>query len=222
MTRSRRLIIALAFACLLLVSFAPFASAECGPGSLPRRADDPLIVGAAFLATVTEVSTDVDPNPASGGYDWHVELAVEARYVGAAPKTLVLNEFDGGACSDFKGQALRAGDRIIIAAEDLEYQRGAPLGGHLVLWKDIGEGWSFFADALLYGAEPQAYPKVARDADTKAEILQAIFDGALPATSMVSGESRAAQPDPILVGIVAFALAFAVAWRRLGSRSGAT
>jgi hypothetical protein len=219
MRHPRLLIAALALAALLLIGGTQTVFAECFPGSLPRMANDPLIVGTAFLATVTEASANVDPNPNGHAYDWHIVLAIEATYVGSVPKTLVLNEWSDGSCDDFKGSALRTGDRIILAAEDLKYRRGAPLEGHhMVLWKQTGQVWSFFADALTYGAEPGAYPKVARDADTKAEILRAIYAGAMPGTSTDPGATDSVQPKPTLLAVTAVAATFALLSYLFGSR----
>jgi hypothetical protein len=183
-------------------------------------ADDRQVVRDAFLATVTEASAEVDPNPDGAEYDWHLELSVEATYVGSAPKKLVFDVWDHGGCGDFKGAALRTGDRIIVAAEDLraEYQPADPFEGHMVLWRKTADGWSFFSDALVYGAEQQAYPKAARDATTKAEVLHVILSGALPATA-----TDPAEPKPTPVGsmrftALAFALGLVVALLRFRSR----
>ena len=146
MSKRRTLIASSACASLLLLAFASAVSAECPPGSLPLMADDRQVVRDAFLATVTEASAEVDPNPDGAEYDWHLEITVEATYVGRVPKKLVFDVWGQGGCGDFKGAALRAGDRIIVAVEDLrpEYQPADPFEGHMVLWRKTADGWSFF------------------------------------------------------------------------------
>jgi len=176
-------------------------------------------IGDAFLATVTETS-DVEPTSEGGTSRWHLELAVESTYKGRAPRTLAFGGFVGGGCGDLLGEVLQVGDRIIIAAEDLraEYQPSEPFQGHMILWHKTNNGWAFFSDALVYGADPQAYPAIARAADTKAEIIDLISESPLPDTSTAVPESESTHGALALVSSVAFVVGFLLASYRFRSQ----
>ena len=175
-------------------------------------------IGDAFLATVTEAS-DVEPTSAGGTSRWRIALAVEATYRGRAPKTLAFGGSDGGGCGDFLGEVLQVGDRIIIAAEDLRpgYQPSDPFQGHMILWHKTEDGWAFFAQALVYGGDEQAYPAPARAADTKAEILELIAASGLPDTSTAVAESELMHGAQAVLPSLAFAVGFALALYRFRS-----
>jgi hypothetical protein len=202
-----------------MLTIAPAVSAECSPGSLPPMADEKMAIGDAFLATVTEAS-DVEPTSVGGTSRWHLELAVQATYAGRAPKTLDFGGSDGGGCGDLLGEVLQTGDQIIIAAEDLRpgYQPSDPFQGNMILWHKTSNGWAFFADALVYGADLEAYPALARAADTKAEILNFIAASGLPDTSTAVAEPERTSGAHAIVPGAAFAVGFALALYRFRSR----
>jgi hypothetical protein len=180
-----------------------------------------MLIRDAFLATVTEAS-DVAPTSVGGTSRWHVELRVEATYRGRAPKTLAFGGFDEGGCGDLLGEALHVGDRIIVAAEDLrpDYQPSDPFRGHMILWRKTDSGWSFYDSALVYGADPAAYPAVARAATTKADILRVILASALPDTATADLVAEASESPRGLISVGAFAVGFAFALYRLRRQQG--
>ncbi len=210
MTRRRaRLSLAVALAATLVPAMAPSALAEC-----PNLAVDPvarLSAGAAFLATVTEVSDDVDANLVANPWDLHVELSVESIYAGDVPSKLSFNDYDGG-CGELLVGALRPGDRIIVAVEQLplSYLPAAPFEGHIVVWKKTAGGWSFFQDALAFGSQALFYPGAPRDATTKADVLEVIAGWTMPATSTIGDPVAPDTATPALWIGFAFVLGLAV------------
>lgn len=138
-------------AVLLLPGAVSSALAECS--NLAIDPIDRVNVGAAFLARVTEVSDDVDPNPNGSAWNLHVKLSVDAVYHGVVPGTIEFNDYAGFGCGEFLFEKLDVGDRIIVAVEQvpLSYLPAAPFEGHMVVWKKIDDGWRFYEDALAFG-----------------------------------------------------------------------
>jgi hypothetical protein len=176
-------VLAWLLAATLLPVVAGSVSAECS--NLAIDPIDRVNVGAAFFATVTEVSGQVDPNPDGSAWNIHVKMSVNAVYYGSVPKVLEFNDWAGFGCGEFRTELLHVGDRIIVAAQDvrLAYLPAPPFEGHMVVWKKVGNDWAFFEDALVFGSNPDFYPGAAREARTKADILDVIATWTLPETS---------------------------------------
>lgn len=182
----RRILAALAAVGLVLTVAVPSASAECfgGPGG-PIGANERLDVGAAFAATVTEASRDVDPAvPGMSAFNWHVELKINRTYIGHVPASIVYDGWDAG-CHVLRGDELHTGDRIIVAVEHLslgDLPRD-PFDGDVIVWKATFGAWTFDEAALLWAFDPAYYPKAARNATTTEEILRVISNGRMPDTA---------------------------------------
>jgi len=215
--RAARLSVGMALLGLLLAATPPGVLAECG--NLVAGEGKDLSITAAFRATVTEASEDVDPNDDGNAWDWHVELSVDETYVGEVPTILAFNGYQGG-CAEFQGGALRAGDSIIVAVEQLplDYLPAAPFEGHSVIWHHTQEGWSFFLDAVPGEVRPGFYPEAALDADTKAEILRFITSRSMPSTDAGPAEARATAPSSGPAVALASAIALAVGLLRFRRR----
>jgi hypothetical protein len=198
----------------MLPAVAPSAFAEC-----PNFGIDPIDrvdVGAAFLATVTEVSDEVDPNPDGSAWDVHLNLSVDAVYYGHVPKALEFNDRVGWGCAEFRADLLEVGDRIIVAAEELAltYLPAAPFEGHIVVWKKAGPRWAFYKEAMAFGSIDAFYPGAPREARTKAEILKVIASWTLPETSTALAPPVPPSFDGVGFAAGAFALGLAIAlWR---------
>lgn len=190
--RIQRPLVALAIASTLLATTAPSASAECF-NSAPD-ADEPLTIGYAFVATVTEASENVDPIEEMAAFDWHVELSVERTYLGQVPDSIVYNGWEYG-CHELRGEGLHTGDRIFVATENLNigYLPRDPFGGDVVAWRSHAGGWRFYEDAVLSGANEGSYPQAARDATTQAEILAIVASAAQPDTSTMGATDDQAE-----------------------------
>ncbi|HET9852607.1 MAG TPA: hypothetical protein VFP56_08905 [Candidatus Limnocylindrales bacterium] len=202
---------------LLLGATPSSVFAECS--NLIAGEGKDLNLTAAFLATVTVASDDVDPNADGNAWDWHVELTVDDVYRGNVPKALAFNGYDGG-CAEFQGGALQPGDTIIVAAEELplDYLPAAPFEGHSVVWHRISDGWSFFADAVAGEVRFGFYPEAAHAADSRAEILRFIASHSMPATDTDPGGEPAAQRNSGLMIALASAVALGVGLIRFRRR----
>lgn len=149
--RRSRVAAAALLSAFLLPVFASSASAECS--NLAIDPIDRVQVGAAFLATATEVSNTLTPNPDGSDWNLRVRLSIDAVYYGDVPGTLEFNDWAGFGCDEFWFEKLEAGDQIIVAVEKvpLSYLPAAPFEGHMVVWKKTTGGWSFFEDGLAFG-----------------------------------------------------------------------
>jgi hypothetical protein len=178
-----------------------------------------LNLTAAFLATVTVASDDVDPNADGNAWDWRVELTVDDVYLGKVPKALAFNGYEGG-CAEFQGGALQAGDTIILAVEELplDYLPAAPFEGHSVIWHRTSFGWSFFVDAVAGEVRSGFYPEAAHVADTRAEILRFIASHSMPSTATDPVGEPATQGNSGLMIALASAVAVAVGLFRFRRR----
>lgn len=206
-------------AALLLPVFASSVSAECS--NLAIDPIDRVQVGAAFLATATEVSDTVTPNPDGSDWNLHVRLSIDAVYYGEVPGTFEFNDWAGFGCGEFWFDKLEAGDQIIVAVEKvaLSYLPAAPFEGHMVVWKKTSGGWSFFEDGLAFGSNPLFYPGAPRAATTKSAIRAVISNWTMPQTSTIDpSPSSASTPDAVVVFAFAVGLAIGLYRFRRGSR----
>jgi hypothetical protein len=216
----RLLFAAVAFASLLYAIVVPTAFAECM--NWPIRATERLDAGHAFIATVTEASRDVDPpKPDNSDFDWHVELTVERTYRGDVPDRIVYNGWDVG-CHELRGDGLRTGDRIFVAAEGLhmEYLPVDPFEGHVIVWRQTGDGWALDEDALSYGSDAEFYPEAARSATTTADILRLISDPPAPDTSISSAPKGPDDDPPVPALALVFLAGIVVALAHLSRARG--
>jgi hypothetical protein len=174
--RRRVLAISLPVATLLLAASAGSVSAECfpQPDPFPR-------MHYAFTATVTELSARVaDALPETANFDWHVELDVDHNYRGHVPDRLEANGWDEGC--DFTGVRVQDGDRLFVAAEQVDIGDPRLITRTVLLWRSIAGGrWEFYGAALPDGG--LSYPTAAVRAHTTAEILAAIRGSRPPDTS---------------------------------------
>lgn len=209
----RTLAIALPVATLLLVASAGSVSAECFP-----LQDDFPPPRYAFTATVADLSREPTQNlPGMAEFDWHLELDVDHTYRGEVPSRLGASGWDAGC--DFTGIRVREGERLFIAARQVDPGDPRLVSGTILLWRDIGGGhWEFYADALHDGA--LGYPPAAIRADTIERILAVIRELRPPDTSTAPKD-----PDrpgdlslPLVLGGL-FVVAFVVLVRP-GSRIG--
>lgn len=215
-SRLARLATTTAIVGLVLAAVPPGVSAECS-NLVPDEELGPGIQ-AAFLATVTEASTSVDPNPDANPWDWHVELRIDETYVGRVPSTLSFNGYEGG-CAELQGGALRTGDRILIAVEQLalDYLPAAPFERHSMIWHKTSEGWSFFLNAVPGQIRSGFYPDAAVNATTKAGILAFIAAHSMPSTSTHPAAPASWSPSTFLLGLAAV-IGFGLGWRRFRGR----
>jgi hypothetical protein len=213
MRLASRLSVVTVFVGVALAAIPSSVLAECS--NLISGLGKDLSFTTAFHANVAVASDEVDPNANGSEWDWHVELAVDDVYLGMVPKTLVFNGYEGG-CAEFQGGALRAGDSIIIAVEELplDYLPAAPFERHSVIWHRTQEGWSFFLDAVAGEVRSGFYPDAAYGADTKADILRFITSHSMPSTDAEHLEHPAAQPNPGPLVALAATIALAVGLRR--------
>jgi hypothetical protein len=218
MRRAARLSVVTILLGLFLGAMPSSVFAECS--NLIAGQGKHLNLTAAFLATVTVASDDVDPNADGNAWDWHVEISVDDVYLGKVPNALVFNGYDGG-CAEFQGGALQAGDTIIIAVEDLplDYLPAAPFEGHSVIWHRTSDGWSFFVDAVAGEVRSGFYPEAAHAADTRADILRFIASHSMPSTTTNPVGEPAAPRNSGLMIVLASAVALAVALFRFRQRS---
>jgi hypothetical protein len=206
-----RLLVAIFVAVVVLPATAQIAFAECM--SYPIRATDQLDVGFAFTATVTESSADVDPpKPNNAPFAWHVELDIERVYRGRLADRLVFNGWQAG-CHRLRGNALRTGDRIFVVSNVFrpDPARVDPfwtMDAEVLVWKAVNDGWTFYADVLEYGSDPEFYPPNARSATTTGEILALIADAPVPDTSTAAIQVRD-SPWRLVLLACTFVIAFA-------------
>ena len=198
----------------LALSALPFAAttalAECE--ALP--ADLRLDVGYAFVATVTEASTEVDEAVDMAPFDWHVELRVDRVYDGELPDSIAFNGWTNG-CFGISGDSLTTGDRLFIASEEFhsEYLPRSPFEGDLVIWRRVNGEWRFDPSAVDEDPANKWGSAALRDATTTPEILRAI-QSAPPDTATASFVRDEPRP-PLAALVLAFVVAFAATWRRL-------
>lgn len=215
----RSLAASLLLAGSFLVILAPTASAECM--SWPIRSSDRADIGYAFIATVAEASTDVDPAPDMADYDWHIEMAVERTFRGNVPESFSYNGWDVG-CHFLRGDHLRSGDRLFIATERIAQWNvpSDPFDGDVLVWiRDDGR-WKLHTKALDYGTDRDFYPRAARSARTTADILAIVGSARLPDTSTAtttSPDDKDGAPAPWIILALAF-LYSAVAMARRDPR----
>jgi len=107
-------------------------------------------------------------------------------------------------------------DEIIVAVEQvpLAYLPSAPFEGHMVVWKRIDGGWSFFDDALAFGSNSAFYPGAPRQATTKGDILRVIASWTMPQTDTLGERPAPTSTDFLPLMAVAFASGLLIALRR--------
>jgi hypothetical protein len=217
MSRAARLSVVSMLLGLLLGATPSSVFAECS--NLIAGEGKHLNLTAAFLATVTVASDDVDPNAGGNAWDWHLEMTVDHVYLGKVPKALAFSGYDGG-CAEFQGGGLQAGDTIFLAVEELplDYLPAAPFEGHSVIWHRTADGWSFFVDAVAGEVRSGFYPDAAYGAHTRADILRFIASHSMPSTATDPVWEPTAQPNSELMIALAFAVALAVGLFRFRPR----
>lgn len=199
-------------ALVMLASVGP-VSAECFPQPDPFPQ-----MRYAFTATVRQFSDEVAVDPPKDSYfDWHLELDVNRTYRGDLPRRLEADGWDVGC--DFTGVEVRAGERVFIAAEDVDLGDPRLVTGSILIWRDVGGGrWAFYAEALQDGA--LTYPIAAVRADTTDEIL-AVLAGRWPPDTATAprGNAEGGSPAlPILAALFVVVYIFELA-RRQKARS---
>ena len=205
-----RLTLAVAMAVLGLLLVAAPAAAEC---SVRPGPDEPTPY--VFIATVVDVSDDVDPSlPDSAAFDYRIELDVNRLLAGKVPKRVHANGWDVG-CGFSGVDKVNVGDRLLIATTSLDATDPRLVLGPVLLWHRVGGHWDFYGEVLQDGEF--GYPKAAIRASTTREILRYLETLGAPATSTVS---RPAVPVgdsslPIL-HIAAVLLAVLAVLRRVG------
>ncbi len=198
----------------MLVAAGPSAVlAECT--NFPVAADGHLDVGYAFTARVAEASRNVDPPSGGAPYDWHVVLVVDDVHLGDVPDRLVYNGWTVG-CHELRGDDLRTGDRLFIAAQHLRLGElpTDPIWGDVAAWRRVDGGWRFDERAMAYGASEAYYPAAVREARTTAEILAIVRDGALPPTDAAAtsdARSGAGEDGSLVLLLGAFGAGLALA-----------
>lgn len=198
-------------ALLLLASVGP-VSAECFP---PPEQFPPMRY--AFTATVVDYAYRSGSNTPER--TWQLDMEIERTYRGQLPVRLTASGWEAGC--DFNGVEVRAGERLFIAAEDVEVSDPRLIRGRILIWREVGGGlWEFYADALHDGA--LGYPAAALRADTTEEILTLLGnlrapDTATAATTITGGRASAA---PLLIGLFAMAFLTALVWRGPTRRPG--
>jgi hypothetical protein len=222
-----RAVVAIAALALLLLASgtaAPVALAECM--SIPD-ADTQIERPIVFTASVGAVTTEPDLASAEAGEDpgvlWQTTMHVRTVYGGDVPATLALHgsTYDvgvGGGCSWFLGDRVEMGDVVFVAVdESIPFATNKGLFGHLLLWRRVGGEWRFYERALQDGADPDAYPAGAREADTTKEILAVVARLGMPDTATVKPAAPSLAVDPLLLlaaGIGAAAWSIKVTRRR--------
>lgn len=196
---------ALTFGALLLLASVGPVSAECFP---PPEQFPPMRY--AFTATVVDYAYRSEPNTPERV--WDLDMEIERKYRGQLPVRLKASGWEAGC--DFNGVEVRAGERLFIAAEDVEVSDPRLISGRILIWREVGGGlWEFYADALQDGA--LGYPAAAVRADTTAEILALLGnlrapDTATSAKTIAGGRASAA---PLLVALFILAFLTATVWR---------
>ena len=147
---------------LLLASVGP-ALAECGPqytASTPMR--------YAFVAKVTHFAYDNGPDH---GREWSIEMSVERTLRGSLTTRLTATGIEVGC--NFHGIEVAIGERVFIAAADVDTSDRALIRGGIFIWREVADGrWEFYADALQDGA--LGFPAAVVRANTIEEILAVV------------------------------------------------
>jgi hypothetical protein len=198
----RTLMAAMPIAALTMLALVDPVSAECSPQPVPFPQ-----MRYAFTATVREFSHRVPEELPESYFDWHLELDVNKTYRGDLPHRLEANGWDVGC--DFTGVEVRAGERVFIAAEDIDVGDPRLVTGSMLIWRDVGGGrWAFYADALQDGA--RTYPIAAVRADTTAEIIAVLAGRRPPDTASAPPRHEAGRSGALPVLAAVFAIAFTV------------
>jgi hypothetical protein len=134
------------------------------------------------------------------------------------PTTIIYNGWDAG-CHELRADALKTGDRVIIATEGFTPDYGVrdPFDGDVVVWRTVDKGWRFAPEAIARNSDSNVYTTALRDATRKAEIIRIVMEAALPATSTMETPVKNAHPIGTLaipVFVAAFALVLAYLVRR--------
>jgi hypothetical protein len=186
--------LALAFALAAVVSIAAPVSADCSRMEPSKDIGD--YRGLAFIATIT----DIDGRRVDGLY--RVMFDVEREFAGDVPDPLAADDA-GSGCGALDLPAMRVGQRVFVAADQLdEYERFGNTFADVLVWRQAADGrWRFFDDALWAGGTPRLqYPPEAWDATTLDEILALVAPARLPETDTApEGLTRlppSTHPDP--------------------------
>jgi hypothetical protein len=199
------------FAALLLMA-AP-TRADCS-----RAAPSANILayrGLAFTATIA----GIDRRSISDPYD--VTFEIDHVFAGAIAGPLVARDV-GGDCGAIRPSEMKVGQRVFVAADQLnEYASGGTFGD-VLLWREAEGGtWRFFAEALWAGQpDREYYPPEAWKATSLDEIIALVAPGAaLPDTSEATTPARL-LPGPLpelglaLATTTAVIAAAGFTWRR--------
>jgi hypothetical protein len=219
--RVRSLTAALVLAAGTLAWAVPAVLAECPPRDGP--ADRHLDVGYAFTATVTELSSQVDP-PREGNadFDWHVVLDVDRTYRGEVPAEIVFNGWTAQCWFGVRGDQLHLGERVFVAGQRLRLERFPtdPFSGDLALWTWTGQRWKYARDVLTYDRTTRLDPdsRMVRAASTTTAILALIRSDAPDTSTAMSGDLPDDAP-PIALLVSALLIGFSASVWRLRRRS---
>lgn len=200
MTR-RTLTASLLFPLVLLLASAGPALAECtGSPTFPA-------MRYAFIADVTQFAYGNDRT--SPDREWSVEMDVERTFRGSLPARLTATGIEVGCA--FNGIEVRTGERLFIAAPDVDPNDPWLIRGEIFLWREVADGrWEFYADALQDGA--LGFPAAVVDADTIEEILAVVGVPRAPETATTLPAVERGLPSlAILAGVFVLSLAAGVA-----------
>ena len=202
----RTLIGSLSLAALLLTSSAGPVLAECSPHheQFPPR--------YAFTATVEDFAYRGQRETPE--YAWHLTLQVGRIYRGRLPGVLKATGNEAGC--GFNGIEVRTGERLFIAAEDVDTSDPSLIRGESLIWREVAAGrWEFYADALQDGA--LGYPATVVRADTIEEILGVVGVLRTPETATAPVPAVTARTPTLPILAAVFALSLLVGLRGVGT-----
>lgn len=202
MTR-RTLIASLLIPLALLLASAGTALAEC------TRSGDFPAMRFAFLAKVTEFTyRDDDTSPER---EWFVSMQVHRQFRGHIDRDHVDATGIEVGCA-FNGIEVREGERLFIAAPDVDTNDPFLIRGEIFIWREVADGrWEFYADALQDGA--LGFPAAVVRADTIEEIL-AVLGLRAPETATTPPAVEPGLPNlTVLAGVFVLSLLAAITRR---------
>lgn len=207
MTR-RTLTASLSLAMLTALSSVQPVLAECSPQPEhfpPMR--------FAFTATVIDFAYgDARSTP---DRDWYLEMGVERTFRGVLPARLTATGVEVGC--DFNGVDVRTGERLFIAAEDVDIGDPRLITGKAFIWRAVApDRWEFYADALQDGV--LGYPAAIVGARSTQEILAALGRLRAPETATATAPMVGSHPPSLQLLAAVFVLALLAGLRRVGSK----